>query len=115
MSDLNEARQQRRASADRLLGHLAEQMDSLERLAEELRRGRQMRARARERLEDFGGHEGDTVFGSWLDSDDRISVQLERHLRLARKTADETRAHVAATELLLFELQPDLGDPRLGH
>ncbi len=114
MGDPQETRRQRRVAADSLLESLTQQEAALVALAEELRRGRSARARARERIEDVGGHEADTVFGSWLDTDDRITAQLERWLEAGRRTADATRAHIAATELLLFELEPDLDDPRAG-
>lgn len=112
MADLDDARRQRRAAADRLLDALADQARALDRLQAEVTQGRAARARAREIIEDAGGHEPDTVFGSWLDSDDRIAQQLESYMRAERERADALRAHIAATELLLFELQPGLGDPR---
>lgn len=114
MGDPQETRRQRRVAADSLLESLMQQEAALVALAEELRRGRSARTRARERIEDVGGHEADTVFGSWLDADDRIAAQLERWLESSRRTADATRAHIAATELLLFELEPDRDDPRAG-
>ena len=112
MADLDDARRQRRAAADRLLEALAEQARALDRLQSEVAQGRAARVRARELIEDAAGHEADTVFGSWLDSDDRIAQQLERYVRSERERAEALRAHIAATELLLFELEPELGDPR---
>ena len=112
MGDAQDERRQRRVAADFLLESLAEQEVALSVLAEELRRGRSARVRARERIEDVGGHEADTVFGSWLDTDDRITAQLERWLEASRRAAEATRAHIAATELLLFELEPGHDDPR---
>ena len=114
MGDAQDERRQRRVAADSLLESLTEQEAALSVLAEELRRGRSARVRARERIEDVGGHEADTVFGSWLDSDDRITSQLERWLEATRRTAESTRVHIAATELLLFELEPERDDPRSG-
>lgn len=114
MSDPHGARQKRRLAADSLLESLTQQEAALAALAEELRRGRSARAKARDRIEDVGGHEADTVFGSWLDTDDRIAAQLERWLEAGRRTADATRAHIATTELLLFELEPERDDPRDG-
>jgi hypothetical protein len=112
MADLDDARRQRRATADRLLDALAEQGRALDRLQAEVTQGRAARARARELVEDAGGHEPDTVFGSWLDTDDRIAQRLEAYIRSERERTEAVRAHIAATELLLFELQPELGDPR---
>ena len=112
MADLDDARRQRRAAADRLLEALAEQARALDRLHAVVTQGRAARARARELIEDTGGHEPDTVFGSWLDSDDAIAQQLDAYIRSERDRAEALRAHVAATELLLFELEPDIGDPR---
>ena len=113
MADLDDARRQRRAAADRLLDALADQARALDRLQAEVAQGRAARARAREIIEDAGGHEPDTVFGSWLDSDDRIAQRLETYMRAERERAEALRAHIAATELLLFELEPELGDPRV--
>ena len=112
MADLDDARRQRRAAADRLLDALADQARALDRLQAEVSQGRAARIRARELIEDAAGHEADTVFGSWLDSDDRIAEQLERYVRAERERAEALRAHIAATELLLYELEPGFGDPR---
>ena len=112
MADFEDARRRRRAAADRLLDALADQAVALDRLQAEVTQGRAARARARELIEDAGGHEPDTVFGSWLDSDDRIAQQLEIYMRSERERAEALRAHIAATELLLFEMEPDVGDPR---
>lgn len=112
MSDLDDARRQRKVAADRLLDALTQQALAVEEMTAELARGRADRLRARERIEDVGGHEADTVFGSWLDSDDRLADRLTRYTRMARETAEATRAHIATTELLLFELDPGIDDPR---
>ena len=112
MADLDDARRQRRVAADRLLDALAEHARALDRLQAEVAQGRAARARARELVEDAGGHEPDTVFGSWLDSDERIAQTLEAYMRSERERTEALRAHIAATELLLFELEPGLGDPR---
>jgi hypothetical protein len=112
VTDPNQARRERLAAADHLLETLDERGQALEELASELRRGRQARARVRDRVEDFGGHEADTLFGTWLDSDDRIADRLEHLIELQRSSAEATRAHIAATELLLFELDPARDDPR---
>lgn len=112
MADLDDARRQRRAAADRLLEALADQARALERLHAAVTQGRAARARARELIEDTGGHEPDTVFGSWLDSDDAIAQQLDVYVRSERDRAEALRAHIAATEVLLFELEPGIGDPR---
>ena len=112
MADLDDARRRRRAAADRLLEALAEQARALDRLQSDVAQGRAARIRARELIEDAAGHEADTVFGSWLDTDDRIAQQLERYVLSDRERAEALRAHIAATELLLFELEPELGDPR---
>ena len=112
MADLEDARRQRRAAADRLLDALADQARALDRLLAEVAQGRAARLRARELIEDAAGHEADTVFGSWLDSDDRIAQQIESYARAERERAEALRAHIAATELLLFEMEPEVGDPR---
>ena len=112
MADLDDARRQRRAAADRLLDVLTEQSRALERLQVEVSQGRAARVRARELIEDAAGHEADTVFGSWLDTDDRIAQQLDRYMRSEHERAEALRAHIAATELLLYELEPGIGDPR---
>ncbi len=112
MVDRDDARRRRRAAADRLLDALTEQARALDQLQAEIGRGRAARARARELIEDAGGHEPDTVFGSWLDSDDRIAQRLETYIRAERERSEAVRAHIAATELLLFELEPEVGDPR---
>ena len=112
MADRDDARRRRRAAADRLLDALTEQARALDRLQAEIAQGRAARARARELIEDAGGHEPDTVFGSWLDSDDRIAQRLETYIRAERERSEAVRAHIAATELLLFELEPEVGDPR---
>ena len=112
MDDLDDARRRRRAAADHLLTSVEDQLAALEGLAVALRQARAARSRVRERVEDAGGHEADTLFGSWLDSDDRISDQLEHLVKVARASADATRAHIASTELLLFEMDPGPDDPR---
>ncbi len=112
MADLDEARRRRRAAADRLLEALADQARALDRLQAEVAQGRAARLRARELIEDAAGHAADTVFGSWLDSDDRIARQLDAYVGSERARAEALRAHIAATELLLFELEPEVGDPR---
>ena len=112
MADLDDARRQRRAAADRLLEALADQSRALDRLHAAVERGRAARVRARELIEDTGGHEPDTVFGSWLDSDDAIARQLDDYIRSERERAESLRAHIAATELLLYELEPGIDDPR---
>lgn len=108
----DDARRTRREAADRLLATLQEQARSLDAVEQELRRGRQLRAGVRERIEDVGGHEADTLFGSWLDSDDLIANRLEHLIGLQRRAGDALEAHIAATEVLLFELDPDRDDPR---
>ena len=112
MADLDDTRRRRRAAADRLLEALTDQARALDRLQAEVAQGRAARLRARELIEDAAGHEADTVFGSWLDSDDRIAQRLETYIRAERERSEAVRAHIAATELLLFELAPELGDPR---
>lgn len=112
MSDRDDVRRERRAAADRLLESIEGRTRALEDLAAELRRGRVARAKVRERVEDAGGHEADTLFGTWLDSDDRISDRLDHLIVLQRESAEALRAHIAATELLLFELEPGRDDPR---
>lgn len=112
MNDRDDAQRERLAAADRLLASVDARTRALEDLATELRRGRRARAAVRERVEDAGGHEADTLFGTWLDSDDRIADRLEHLIALQRETADSLREHIAATELLLFELDPGSDDPR---
>jgi hypothetical protein len=112
VSGSSEARRDRRAAADRLLEALAEQSDGLDELAREMRLGRTARVRVREHVEDSAGHEADTLFGSWLDADDRVAARLERYVKLAQASIAAMREHVATTEVLLSELEPDADDPR---
>ena len=102
----------RREAADRLLEMIGQQSRALDGLQAELERARRLREKVRERVEDLGGHEADTLFGTWLDSDDRIATRLERVIGLERGAAEALRAHIAATEVLLFELDPGRDDPR---
>ncbi len=74
--------------------------------------GRSARVRVREHIEDSAGHEADTLFGSWLDADDRVAHRLERYVRLSQASIAAMREHVATTELMLSELEPDDDDPR---
>jgi len=104
----------RREAADRLLETIQRQRDALDEIQIELDRGRRLRERVRERIEDLGGHEADTLFGTWLDSDDRIAIRLGRVIALEREAAEALRSHIAATEVLLFELDPGPDDPRAG-
>lgn len=114
VTDSDGARHARRAAADELLATVEDLKRAIEALRAENRLGHAARLRMRERIEETGGHEPDTLFGSWLDSDDRVSARLEHLLGRQERAADALRAHIAATELLLHELEPGRDDPRAG-
>ena len=110
MSGSSEARRSRRAAADRLLEALDEQSDGLDELAREMRLGRTARVRVREHVEDSAGHEADTLFGSWLDADDRVAARLERYVRLAQASiaAEALRPHLGTLDIVPMSNRGDV-------